>query len=85
MHPLHLARRVVRHIVRRIRLPLTRRRAAVASAFAVVMLAGLAVNAHAGTHNTAGGHVPTWLFSKMFRAIGQLMIALGDWLATLGR
>ncbi len=85
MSPLQLARRVVRSLGRRIRLPFTRRRAAVATAFALAALATLAAGAHAATHSGGGEHTPAWLFSKLFRAIGTLLIALADWFVSIGR
>lgn len=85
MRPLHIARRIARGVARRVRQPLLRRRSAVATAVALVVFAGLAASAHAATRTGTHDQVPSWLFSKVFRAIGQLFIALGDWFAGLGR
>ena len=85
MHPFQLARRVVRAVGRHVRRPFARRRTVVTTALSLVILGVLAASAHAAVRNGAPVHSPSWLFSKVFRAIGQLMIALGDWLATIGR
>ena len=85
MHPFQFARRVVRSVGRRVRLPFARRRTWVTTALSLVILSALAVSAQAAVHSGTPAHAPTWLFSKLFKSIGQLMIVLGDWLATLGR
>jgi hypothetical protein len=85
MHPLQLARRVARAIGRRVRLPFARRRTVVTTALSLAVLGALAASAHAAVRAGAPAHAPSWLFSKLFHAIGQLLVALGDWFASIGR